>query len=496
MRQRARVPAMTEPSFAAALSGAAEAFRASLDTAVAVQAAQLARLVERNRATAFGRAHGFDTIGGIGDIDRAARFAAAVPVRGYDALEPWIARAAAGEGQVLTAEPVLAFEETGGSTGGGKLVPYTAGGLAEFQAGLRPWLDDLFRACPALAEGSFYWSISPACRAPRTTSGGIPVGLGGDAAYFGEALVPAIVRTLAVGPEVGACSDVDAWRRQTLDQLGRRADLAMISVWSPTFLTQLLDGLPDADHARRWPRLAVISCWDQAASAPFAQALRAAFPGVLVQGKGLLATEGLVTIPLIGQPWPVLAPGSGYFEFRDAQGAVHGIAGVRAGEDYELIITNANGFYRYAIGDRVGVRGFVGEAPMLEFIGRGTTATDLCGEKLTEAFVMTALRPLGLRFAALALDADAARYLLIVDADAALPEPEHALLERLEDGLGRNPQYAYARRVGQLRPPGLWRLARPLERWTRLRQARGQRLGDIKPPVLIVDADRRALLES
>ena len=49
----------------------------------------------------------------------------------------------------------------------------------------------------------------------------------------------------------------------------------MISVWSPTFLTQLLDGFPDADHARRWPKLAVISCWDQAASAPFAQALAA-----------------------------------------------------------------------------------------------------------------------------------------------------------------------------------------------------------------------------
>ncbi len=477
---------MAEDSFAAHLAGEATAFRALLDDAVAVQAAHLHAILERNRDTAFGRQHGF--------AQGAAHFTAQMPVCSYDTLEPWITRAASGEAGVLTAEAVLAFEETGGSTGGGKLVPCTAHGLAEFQAGLRPWLDDLFTAFPALDAGSFYWSISPACRPPRTTPGGLPIGLGGDAAYFGAALVPSILRTLAVGPEVGGISDVDAWRRQTLDQLGARRDLAMISVWSPTFLTQLLEALPGADqanHAARWPQLQVISCWDQAASAPFAAALREAFPGVTVQGKGLLATEGLVTIPLVGQPWPVISPRSGCYEFRDAAGTVHGIAGVRAGEDYELLITNANGFYRYAIGDRVRVQGFVGQAPMLEFIGRGHAATDLCGEKLTEAFVTQALTPLGLRFAALALDATSSGYVLLVDAAEA--RATDALLEPLERGLGLNPQYAYARRVGQLQAPRLQRMDQPIARWTRLRQARGQRLGDIKPPVLIGDADYRAL---
>ncbi|MGM9480973.1 GH3 family domain-containing protein [Roseateles sp. NT4] len=476
---------MAEASFAAHLAGEAAALRALLDDAEAVQAAHLAAILERNRDTTFGRLHGF--------AEGAAHFAAQMPVCGYDTLEPWITRVADGEAGVLTAEPVLAFEETGGSTAGGKLVPYTASGLAEFQAGLRPWLDDLFMAFPALDAGSFYWSISPACRPARAAPGGLPIGLGSDAAYFGEALVPSILRTLAVGPEVGTISDVDEWQRQTLAQLGRRRDLAMISVWSPTFLTQLLEALPDADHRTRWPQLQVISCWDQAASAPFAATLREAFPGVCVQGKGLLATEGLVTIPLIDQPWPVVSPRSGYYEFRDAIGAVHGIAGVQTGQDYELLITNANGFYRYAIGDRVRVQGFVGQAPMLEFIGRGQAATDLCGEKLTEAFVMQLLQPLGLSFAALALDTTASGYVLLADAAGALPASERDLLDRAEQGLACNPQYAYARRVGQLRPLRLERIQQPIAHWTRLRQARGQRLGDIKPPVLIGDADYRAL---
>jgi hypothetical protein len=481
---------VAEASLAQVLAGESARFRAGLAHAVAMQASLLARIVERNKDTAFGRAHAF------AGIDGPRRFAEQVPVRGYEALEPWIARAAAGDPAVLTAEAVMAFEETGGSTGGAKLIPCTASGLAGFQAGLRPWLDDLITAYPALDGGSFYWSISPACRPARMTRGGIPIGLGGDAAYFGEALAPAVLRSLAVGPDVATCGDLEEWRDRTLAQLSRRADLAMISVWSPTFLMQLLDGLPNADLATRWPRLSVISCWDQAASAPFARSLRDAFPGVQVQGKGLLATEGLVTIPMVGQPWPVVSPASGYYEFRDALGAVHGIGGVHVGADYELILTHANGFYRYAIGDRVRVHGFVGQAPTLEFIGRGTTATDLCGEKLTESFVMQALKPLGLQFCALALDAAACRYVLISDADESLPGAERDLLDRVEQGLHHNPQYAHARRVGQLKAVALHRMTRPLLRWTRLRQARGQRLGDIKPPVLIVDADLQALWQA
>jgi hypothetical protein len=479
---------MADHSLGRELAGAARGLRESLAHAVATQARHLAGIVERSKDTAFGRQHAFAS------IDGARRFGEAVPIRNYDELEPWIARAAAGEPKVLTGEAVIAFEQTGGSTGGAKLVPYTARGLAEFQAGLRPWLDDLVAALPALETGSFYWSISPACRQPSVTSGGIPIGLGGDAAYFGEALALSILRSLAVGPEVGACADFDEWRERTLAQLLHRGDLAMISVWSPTFLTQLLDGVPDLDPARRWPRLAVISCWDQAASAPFAQSLRDAFPGVLVQGKGLLATEGLVTIPLAGHRWPVLAPASGYYEFKDADGTVHGIDGARAGTDYELIITNANGFYRYAIGDRVRVHGHVGQAPMLEFIGRGVATTDLCGEKLTESFVAEALKPLGQLFAALALDASSSCYRLLLDRDVPLPATERELLDRVEQDLGRNPQYAYARRVGQLKPLRLQRLHKPVHQWARMRQAKGQRLGDIKPPVLIGDADLRALL--
>ena len=508
-----------------AVAGASARFRSLLDDPGAVQAAHLRRLLERNAASRFGREHGFADIASA--EDRAAAFRERVPVRDPEAWRLLIERATGEAASMeLTVEPLVACEETGGSSGGRRLVPYTASGLGEFQSGLHAWLDDLYLSAPALAAGSFYWSISPAGRPARVLPSGLPVGLPSDAAYFGAALAPAIVASLAVPPEVGAVADLDEWRRQTLVHLLAHEDLAMISVWSPTFLGELLSaaerervaltsllarsGLCTArrvdtvrsalaatppDFAALWPRLAVISCWDQASARAPAAGLRSLFPHSLVQGKGLLATECLVSLPLHDQPWPVLALESGYFEFRAPSGRLCNAAEVEEGGDYELVLSNGSGLYRYAIGDVVRVRGFAGRTPMLEFLGRAG-GTDLCGEKLADAFVAQLLAPLGLRFAALAADADPRSedsrrppgYVLLVDADEVDAARAEDIRAGVEHGLQRNPQYAYARRLGQLAAVATWRCQQPARRWLALRMAAGQRLGDIKLPVLFADA--------
>lgn len=398
---------------------------------------------------------------------------------GYEEFAPLIARMAAGEPDLLVPGLPCAFEETGGSSAGAKLIPYTPALLAAFRRALLPWLDDLAATWPAIATGRAWWSISPAARAPRQTAAGLPIGLGGDAAYFGAELAPHVLATLAVPPEVGALAEVAQWRAATARHLEQCADLALVSVWSPTFLLEF------ADHLRVPPVL--ISCWDQAASRPWAEAVRARFPQSVVQGKGLLATEAVVSIPLSGWDWPVLAPDAGYFEFVDDDGTACEASDTRVGAEYGLLLTTAGGLYRYAIGDRVRVRGFAGEAPLLEFIGRDHTV-DLCGEKLGEAFVLAALAPLGLRFALLAPRADGARaYSLHVDAAEVAPEACAALAAAAERCLAANPQYAYARRLGQLAPLDVVRVAGALEAWLRRGTARGQRLGDIKPPVLLAE---------
>ncbi|HMB74284.1 MAG TPA: Auxin-responsive GH3-related protein, partial [Gammaproteobacteria bacterium] len=56
--------------------------------------------------------------------------------------------------------------------------------------------------------------------------------------------------------------------------------------------------------------------------------------------------------------------------------------------------------------------------------------------------------------------------------------------EQLERSLCRNPQYAYARRLGQLRAVQLVQVDGLYERYVTAQLEAGARLGDVKPVVL------------
>jgi hypothetical protein len=500
-----------------AVHGTATALRSKLAMPSAIQRQVLQDILKTNAATAYGSVYQFAT------INDAADFQTRLPIVTYDALVPWIDRIVNGEQNILTVQPVIAFEETGGSTAGRKLIPYTADGLAAFRRGLLPWLDDLFSHHDGLASGAFYWSISPACRAPRAAPTNIPIGLPSDAAYLGAEIGHAITAQLAVPAEAGQIADFDGWRDYTMRHLLACEDLSMISVWSPTFLTELLhhakrhgDRLAAAiaeagnavrarqvahvlaqaqpDYEALWPQLRMISCWDHASANLTAQLLRKLFPGTIVQGKGLLATEGLVTLPLTGYPFPVLALESGFFEFIDECGTALLAEQVQDGATYGLVMTTHSGLYRYAIGDMVTVRGFADRTPMLEFVGRSNTASDLCGEKLTDAFVMSKLALLEQSFAMLAPFNDDSRqgYVLLLDNRNASVEMAHRLAVRLDTLLEDNPQYAYARRLGQLSAVVPVLCEYPAASWLEYRsRTRGVRLGDVKMPALHPGTDWR-----
>ena len=110
---------------------------------------------------------------------------------------------AAGEAGVLTSEPVIAFEETGGSASGRKLIPYTPASLAAFRAAVLPWLARSGAAPPGDVRTAAPMSaLSPVARAPRVTAGGIPIGLPSEGAYLGADLTAAFASVLAVPVDV------------------------------------------------------------------------------------------------------------------------------------------------------------------------------------------------------------------------------------------------------------------------------------------------------
>jgi hypothetical protein len=367
----------------------------------------LPSLLARNAHTAYLREYGSPRT--------LAEFRERVPVVDYDDLEPWIERIAAGESDVLFAGRPVAFERTSGSSGAAKLIPYSAEGLLDFQRSLLPWLVSTVRAHGI--TGRAYFSISPATRPPESI-GGVPVGLP-DGAYLGESAAAVLAEVTAVPFEVAAITDVGRWRDVTLRHLAAAHDLELISVWSPTFLLRLLDDLDDPRVL--WPRLKVVSCWAAAASKPFAEELAARLPHATLEPKGLLSTECVVTtgsavVTTAGRRGRrrSVTP-YGYFEF----------------DEGEVIATTASGLYRYRTGDLLDSN--------LEFLGRSGIVSDLVGEKLTEPFVATCLENVrGYLFP------DGAGYVLASEAPVDVDEIERRLCA--------NPQYAYARRLGQLAP--------------------------------------------
>ncbi len=68
-------------------------------------------------------------------------------------------------------------------------------------------------------------------------------------------------------------------------------------------------------------------------------------------------------------------------------------------------------------------------------------------------------------------------------------EFEAGLGDRVERALRANPQYAYGRDLGQLGPSRVVEVVGPVQRYQAWALARGQRLGDIKPPSLRPETD-------
>ena len=487
----------------------------------------LREILQRNGATEYGRLHGF------GSIRDAREFQDRVPTADYEQLQPWIQRIAAGERNVLTRDPVRLLEPTSGTSGGEKLIPYSAPLRRQFQRGVSAWIADLFTHRLAVRRGRAYWSLSPPLGPKRHSLGGIPIGFDDDSAYLSGVQRRLVERVLVTPPASSRMADLEGLRYDTLRCLLAAADLSLISVWSPTFLTALLAPLPewadricfDLEHesrqgARRaaelraifhgasnlaeqlqqiWPHLALISCWTDSAAERFVPSLAALFPQIEIQPKGLLATEGFVSFPLVGRPGAALALRSHFFEFEpaSAESASPRLAHeLEPGGHYRVLLTTGGGLYRYPLRDEIEVVGFHQQCPLLRFVGKVDQVSDLVGEKLSATHVNLALDQalhscgLAPSFAMLApIDGPPPRYRLYLELATPLDDESlSTLVADLQQRLETNPHYRYAVQWRQLSQVEICLLAgrggAAWEVYERQRLAQGQRMGNVKPTAL------------
>ena len=458
-----------------------------------IQNEYLMSLLRRNAGTLYGKKFVF------AEIDSYDKFRRSVPLTKYEDYEPYVVEIANGAENVLTAEKVLLFEPTSGSSGGKKLIPYTASLKEEFRRGIKPWLYDIYTNVRGVTAGRSYWSITPVTAGKTYTEAGIPIGFEEDSAYFGRIEQFLMNRIFAVDGSVKFSGSMEEFYFDTALQMLNCGKLTLISVWNPTFLTilckhirdsferlrdriprvradEVYAGISEDRYDRVFPDLRILSCWADGSAAEDAKELQKLFPSVYVQPKGLLATEYFASFPLVGEEGGRLSVNSHFFEFmRD--GEIFTADALEKGE-YKLIVTTGGGLYRYMTGDVIEVlEAYPDMPPRIRFLRRSGITSDLCGEKLTDDFVRSVCVKLGISDKFCLLAPEGKGYVLYTSGEVAADELDKALRESYH--------YNYCRDLGQLLPARVVAVSDNAgEKYLDRLVSDGMRLGDIKPAFL------------
>lgn len=522
----------------AALSGRFRRFEADLVTPAYAQNRVLREILGQTARTDYGKNLG------VHGAESYVEFARQVPVVEYEEIRSWVDLQAESHRPVLVAEPIVVYEETSGSSGPSKLIPYTPSLLGSFDSMFRLWVYDLLNNGPPLRTGKTFISISPPVRKRRSTPSGVAVGFEDDTLYLSSTIRRVLGSRFLVPSDLGHARSWETFRRALATWLVSESELEIMSIWSPTYLTTLLDWIadnrylitedlsrgymevddgqialrshPDAitmlnggdtvDWQRVWPRLRLISCWADGASTGPVERLRYEFPGVWIQPKGLLATEAPLTLPLCHAAAPVPLLGEVFLEFESSRGEILRLHELENGMEYSLIVTQRGGLVRYRMNDHVRCERRVRATPTLRFLGRTHDVTDLVGEKLNERFVREILaRLFGERGAFSFLvpvvrTGERPHYACITDArwepgSAQGRGPE--LQQSLDQELRRAVQYRTARGLEQLGSVEVLQRPDARDRYTRLFLGRGIRWGDIKCEALVgspTEAELEALV--
>jgi hypothetical protein len=488
--------------FGLLLAPIARRFDRALQNPEAAQAKVQQQLVDRLSQSEYGRSLGMKS---CVDWDK-------LPIVTYDDLRDWLGgRCDVGgdaflhsqETHPTTPEPILFYEKTSGSRGAAKQIPYTKSLRRSFSQMFCVWAYDLIQHI-SFTTGKVYFCVSPKFYADvGCVSAKQNASLQTDADYLDRWLTWLLSPFLVTLPNAQTLQDPEEFKYKLSLRLLQEEKLEIVSIWNPSFLKVILDYIsanrstlksalstersqlldrPEILWQQLWPQLKLISCWDAAGATEQAQVLRSVFPHVLIQGKGLLATEAPMTIPLIAAQGCVPVLDEVFFEFEDGAGKIWLLNELLVGPEYQLIISQKGGLYRYRMGDRVRVTHYYHQTPCLEFLGRSGGISDLVGEKLNPDFVCDVLQELKLAsgFKTLVPIKDPAHYTLLLDC-----ESDVSIAAELDQLLCRSHHYAQARLIGQLQTVQVMARSNMAELWAKLRMQNGVRWGDIKDEILV-----------
>ncbi len=394
-------------------------------------------LMKKNGDTEYGKRYNFK------DITTFQQYQDQVPITDYDDYEPYIDRMIAGEQNLITYKKIKHYIQTSGSAGKPKLIPLCGKAVWNFQimgfcAPLAATLNYYKKqGIPMPGQHSFLTIEVVNRDLPNGNTASclsaIPFNLLRPIAQFFSVTPKAILypekpeetdmnylklRFALQDPSVTALTaalvmyleSMFEYLEKNWEQLVEDIEKGIINenVRCPEELRKKLlkKCRPDPQRAaelrkefqkgfdtpigpRIWPDLAWTSAMRGGSLGLYAEKLKKYCGDLPFNNTGYAASESLMAMPLeMSALDAVLLPKSCLFEFLP----VDAPAGTRpllmdqleVGKDYEVIITNLAGLYRYRMYDVVRVTGYYQKTPKVEFLYRSNLVLNITGEKTTQ----------------------------------------------------------------------------------------------------------------
>jgi hypothetical protein len=261
-----------------------------------------------------------------------------------------------------------------------------------------------------------------------------------------------------------------------------------------------------------WPELRLVVTWTCASAGIAVEALRRELsPRTHILELGYVSSEFRGTITLgrrAGTGLPTLD--THFFEFAEREAWDRGerklltLDRIRKGVDYYVIVTTPSGLYRYFINDLVRVTGFLHRTPLIKFLQKGKGVTNITGEKLYEAQVLTAVRTVmdearcAARFVMMLADEQACCYCLYVEPGTGAKPDAKAFAKAVDRKLCElNIEYHAKRESGRLGAlKAAWLATDTSEAYKQFCVSRGQREGQFKSVAIAYRKDFSFDLES
>ena len=509
--------------------------------------ALLFRILKKNSDTVYGRRYHFSEIRTLEDYRRT------VPVTGYHDYEAYIDRMVQkGETNLITALPVIAYAQSSGTVGGRKYVPLTkpqvhvytkhtvtrmmacadaylrrndgrrlkpgrglytnhaiydylpngvlSSNVADVAARrlgfLYPYiLSNPYKRLFTQYEAEFRYVNTRFALQDRDTMFVFSVFLKmfTDLMLYLEKNWETIVDDI----EKGKVSDIARATPDVMEML--KAKIMPDPERAAELRREFEKGFDETIVQRIWPNMSVICGIGTSTFEQFYKLSRTMTGEIPYDFSIYGASEGLfAAVDELNSPRQLMLVRSCFYEFIpvEDENRILCLDELEIGKEYEIVITNQAGLYRYKCGDVIKVTGYLDECPYIQFAYRKGQLLNLAGEKTTEAHMQAVVDGIaekaGCRILNWTVDsvikAQPCHYLLMLENDEGKKLSEYT--DFADERLRKiNVRYQHFTDRGVLGRIAIADLAPGTNaEWMRIREEGGTSASTIKP-VRIIDSD-------